>query len=488
MLACAVLAATAAVLEWSLEWGPHGSWARLGAVACALLLVLRHRFPVAVLWVLAAAVGAVPSVALLTAVAAFGAGRRVQTVRWPVAVFAVAALLPLAGAPATAPSAAQVVPLGVVMSVLAVLGPGLVGVVVGQQERAVRMLRESARAADGNARLAERSRIAAEMHDLLGHRLSLISLYSGGLELALAARQPALREEAAQIHTAASLAVAELQEVLGVLGQADDARPTEATGTRADTTALVAASRATGTPVSLEWTGEDLTGAAPRLRLAVHRVLREALSNAHRHAPGAPSDVRVDVDDDTVGVGVRNGPSPSLPSPGTGRGLAGLRERVGLLGGTLRATSMGAGFAVEAVLPRALALVPSAPTVDPEQVPSRWPGVLRAAAGAAGLLVVGALLLLGLRLVDRYAPGPVPLPEPGPVRVGMDREEVGRRVGPDDPLARAAALGHEPAVPAGADCVFPYVGQEPGPHPVHLVRYCFRDDRLVEVSRFTVRR
>ncbi|WP_428949924.1 sensor histidine kinase [Streptomyces sp. cg35] len=458
----------------------------LGAVA-VVLVVLRHRFPVVVLLGLSAAAGAVPAVALLTAAAAFEAGRRTGALRWPVVVFAAASLLPMATAPYRAPSAGQIVPLGMVVAVLAVIGPALVGIVVGQQERAVRLLRDSALAADGRARLAERSRIAAEMHDLVGHRLSLISLYSGGLELALAEREPFLQAEAAQIHTAAGLAVTELQEALGVLGPDDDTRPTEATGTHADLAALAAASRATGTPVTLEWTGDDLAGAVPRLRLAVHRVVREALSNAHRHASGAALQITVVSAQDDVRVRVHNGPSP-LPadSASTGLGLAGLRERVALLGGTLDAHATGAGFTVEAYLPRR----PPAqlPTADenPAPTPVRPARALRLTAGAAGLMVVGGLLLLGLRLVDRYAPEPVPLTEPGPIRLGMSRETVEQRAGENEPLARAAATGHEPPPPAAAACVYPYVSQEPDDDELHLVRYCFRDDRLVEISRFAV--
>ncbi|MEW1660097.1 histidine kinase [Streptomyces sp. NPDC093707] len=487
LAALAVLGATAGVLEWSLAWGFRGAGELLVGLAGVVLVVLRRWFPAVALLGLSATAGAVPAVALLTAVAACEAGRRAGELRWPGVVLGAASLLPLATAPYRAPSPEQIVPLGMVVAVLAVVGPVLVGVATGQQDRAVRILRDSALAADSRARLAERSRIAAEMHDLVGHRLSLISLYSGGLELALARREPSLRTEAAQIHTTAALAVVELQEVLGVLGPIDDTGPTEATGTRADLADLAAASRATGTTVLLEWTGDDLAGSPPRLRLAVHRIVREALSNAHRHAPGAALEIRVVSTRDHVRVSVHNGPSQAgADSSGTGLGLAGLRERVALLGGTLEARSTGGGFAVDACLPRLLPLHLPAPPQSPAPALTRPSRTLRLAAGAAGLLAVGGLLLLGLRLVDRYAPPPVPLTKPMPIRLGMSQETVEHRAGTDDPLARAAAAGRESRPPAGAHCIYPYVSQERPGVPLHLVRYCFRDDRLIDISRFDI--
>jgi signal transduction histidine kinase len=135
------------------------------------------------------------------------------------------------------------------------------------------------------ARLQEQARIAGEMHDLLGHRLSLISLYAGALEMGTRQGAPALSEQATLVRTTARTALDELRQVLGILkvaaprpdadGHGDDA------GTRADVSALVLASQRAGVPVQLEWDGEDLVGLDGRIRRAVHRVVREALTNVH---------------------------------------------------------------------------------------------------------------------------------------------------------------------------------------------------------------
>ena len=140
------------------------------------------------------------------------------------------------------------------LAVTTVVVPGLVGIAAGQQDRLLRALRERAaaaeearRLADSESRMRERSRIAAEMHDLVGHRLSLVSLHAGGLEMALLKEAPELRDEAAVVRRATRDAMQELREALGVLGPlardtGTDAL-TDATGTRADIEALVEESR-----------------------------------------------------------------------------------------------------------------------------------------------------------------------------------------------------------------------------------------------------
>jgi signal transduction histidine kinase len=161
------------------------------------------------------------------------------------------------------------------------------------------------------------------------------------------------------VRTTATTALAELREVLGIL-RVDTRRqetkgPDDGTGTHADIAALVEASRRAGLAVELVWTGEDLIGAEPRARRAVHRVVREALTNAHKHAPESATrvaivrdagKVRVEVSSDTTG--------PAMPrAPGTGLGLVGLQERVELADGTFSAGRVHARapFVVTAVLP-----------------------------------------------------------------------------------------------------------------------------------------
>ncbi|MFE2441671.1 sensor histidine kinase [Streptomyces sp. NPDC059426] len=236
----------------------------------------------------------------------------------------------MASATATGPSlgtgraAAYGLELGLVLAVTAVVVPGLVGTVYGQQARLLRALRErgdaaerARRSADSEARTHERSRIAAEMHDLVGHRLSLISLHAGALELALGEADSELREEAVLVRGATRDAMRELRQALGVLGPLGRATGpdafTDATGTRADVEALVAGSCDGGIAVRLEWRGPDLDMRPAQVRRAVHRVVRESLTNVHRYAAASHVTVRVEHDDRTVGVTVRNGASPSRP-------------------------------------------------------------------------------------------------------------------------------------------------------------------------------
>src|SRR5206468_5123409 len=126
------------------------------------------------------------------------------------------------------------------------------------------------------------------------------------------ARSPDVPGEVRLIRTTVGTAMHELRTILGVLREAGhgggEVAPADAIGTRADVTHLVNESRAAGVKVELDWIGADLTGAPPSVRRAVHRVVREALTNVHRHAGGAPARVVVERNVARVRVSVRNEP------------------------------------------------------------------------------------------------------------------------------------------------------------------------------------
>ncbi|MET9230396.1 histidine kinase [Lentzea sp. NPDC003310] len=242
-------------------------------------------------------------------------------------------------------------------SVFFVLFPAVSGMLLGRRRPMVRLLQERneylerARALTAaSARADERAHIAGEMHDMLGHRLSLISIHAGALELATARKAPQLHEQAELIRTTSSLAMAELREILGVLRTNPEPESLdEDTGTRSDIAALVEGS---GLAASLDWSGDDLHGADPRTRRAVHRVVREALTNVAKHAPAARTRVQVAVQAGRARIQVVNGPSATGPGKGTRRGLIGLEERVGLLGGSFSAGPPAeGGFRVAADVP-----------------------------------------------------------------------------------------------------------------------------------------
>ncbi|MFB7656919.1 MULTISPECIES: sensor histidine kinase [unclassified Streptomyces] len=250
--------------------------------------------------------------------------------------------------------------------VLLLLLPALAGTLLGRRRPLVSLLRErnayleQARTLTAAAaRMEERNRIAGEMHDLLGHRLSLISVHAGALELAAARQAPALSRQTELLRTTASAAMEELREILGVLRHADlsgpgDDRTGEERGSREDIAALVTESRQTGSVVQLEWAVPDAADVGARTRQAIHRVVREGLTNVLKHASGAPTWVEVRSVGGGVQVSVTNAP-PRAAAPshgGTGSGLVGCQERIALLGGTFEAGALvDGGFRVAVWLP-----------------------------------------------------------------------------------------------------------------------------------------
>ncbi|WP_406207670.1 histidine kinase [Kitasatospora sp. NBC_01560] len=476
--------------------GPAG-WIQLllGATALALLAV-RRRFPVTSLLGISVVVAMLPPAGLPAAVTAFTTAKHLTAPRHRSAVLLAATVLATLAGAASAPvlwhgSHSFGLALGAVLAATTLVVPGLLGTAGGQEDRLLRALRERAAAAeearrlvDSESRIHERSRIAAEMHDLVGHRLSLISLHAGGLEMALQKESPELRDEAALVRRATGDAMRELREVLGVLGPLGRDTGTDAltgaTGTRSDVEALAEESRSGGIPVELGWDGPDLTDRAAQVRRAVHRVVRESLTNVHRYAAGAPVTVAVTHTEDRVAVVVRNGHPPVPPEAatglGSGRGLVGLRERVAVLGGTLEAGPTPAGgFAVTARIPArpdlaagpaVVGTVVGAPTGEApgEEAPS-GPGpdeppagagrrTVQALSGFLGLMGVGVLMMGGLLLVSQAVSETGPR-HYEPPRIGMSRAMVEGAVYGDSTPARAAATGREPAHAAGVtSCLY----------------------------------
>ncbi|WP_410873024.1 sensor histidine kinase [Nocardia sp. A7] len=202
--------------------------------------------------------------------------------------------------------------------------------------RVERKLREQA------ARAAERSRIAAEMHDVLAHRLSLIALHTGVLTTKADTLPPPIAERLALLRTAATEALADLRDVLGALHDTETgSAPRDPVLREVDE--LVEQSRVAGQHVQIDATGRPEEAPAAH-RLAVYRIVQEGLSNARKHARGAQVTIRVCYQPPTTTVEITN--TAGAPAPGvvdSGFGLVGLRERVTALGGDLVAGPTGAG-------------------------------------------------------------------------------------------------------------------------------------------------
>lgn len=208
----------------------------------------------------------------------------------------------------------------------------------------------SHRSSINEARARERRRIAREMHDSLGHELSLITLRAGALEVARGL-DDRHRASAAALREAAGSATERLSEIVGLLPGDGQAPPSPGTETLRD---LVDRARDSGLPVAFERDRpEVVAGMTPVGRRAVHRIVQESLTNAAKHAPGAAVEVRLDPRPGWLRVVVAN-ERPSRPGarPGNGLGLVGLAERARAAGGTLSAGPTGeGGYVVAADLP-----------------------------------------------------------------------------------------------------------------------------------------
>ncbi|MEV4760106.1 histidine kinase [Micromonospora sp. NPDC049559] len=413
------------------------------------------------------------------------------------------------------------------------------------------LLEREQRGAAERIRMRERARIAQDMHDSLGHDLSLLALRAAALELApdLDERH---RRAAGELRASVAAATERLREIIGVLRE--DAEPAP-TGPVAESVAdLVERAREAGLPVRLREGGPEpaATGSGDRaatgiadagapgsapvgpamVRGAAYRVVQEALTNAARYAPGAAVTVRLEHAARWTRVRVVNarpsaggsalagpGASAGEAAPGaaavrvgaaavavgasgggTGSGLLGLRERVRLVGGTLRAGPRDGGFEVLAYLPheRAAAGSADAGPVAGGAVAPAGDGTVHAGPRSAVrlraarqrvrrslLLAVAAPVAIAAALCLAYYPFATlhtVLPDEAyqRLRVGQQRAELAhllpaRQVRqPDDAT---------PPAPAGTVCEF----YTDGNFPLALASYrlCFADGRLVAKDRLS---
>jgi signal transduction histidine kinase len=219
---------------------------------------------------------------------------------------------------------------------------------------------------------AERMRIARELHDVVAHSMAMINVQATAAGMQLAA-DPASAAEAIQaIRRASKSGLRELRAILEVLREVDGGRSAGPVPDLSAIAALVEATSAAGTPTTLEAAGPPVS-LPPPVALAAYRIVQESLTNVVRHAGRVAATVSLRHDGGYLHVDVVNdgGAVPAPFSDGTGAGLAGMRQRVAALGGTLDARPRpGGGFAVRAKL-----RVPAA-------TPARGPEAL--AAGPAG--------------------------------------------------------------------------------------------------------
>ncbi|MGP3975011.1 sensor histidine kinase [Streptomyces sp. 8N114] len=363
--AVVALATALSVQEAALGNGArYGSvWVAL-AVTAGLSLAVRHRWPSAVAALTGAVAGlaglVLPLLVALSHLASRGRPRAAGcAVLFAVTVNAAALALHLGPAPHLWETRSYGPVLLPVLAVVLGLWTGGKRRLVEALDARVEHLRTERMLRERSARLAERAAIAAEMHDVLAHRLSLIALHTG----VLATRKEALPERVADrvglLRTAATEALTDLRDVLGALRDPDtghdgdqycgaDSGPACGDGARGggaegpalrDPADVVAEARAAGQRVTAVL--DEAPARAPAAhRLAVLRIVQEALTNARKHAPESAVRIAVGYGPPVTLVEAVNGTGPAsgpLRLPPSGYGLVGLRERVEALGGELSA-------------------------------------------------------------------------------------------------------------------------------------------------------
>ncbi|MCX5214432.1 histidine kinase [Kitasatospora sp. NBC_00240] len=507
----------------------------LYVAAVALLFLMRRGLPVPVLLVTAAGAGAIDSFSPLLVCAAWSAGYRVTRALPTLGVMAASFTLMTATAVLHGD---DVVPAEGVAGfalggfLLFAALPALAGryhaqrraLVVALQERNDQLERERVMIAH-QARLRERHRIAQDMHDSLGHQLALISVHSGALEVDRSLTDPQ-RAAVGVLRQAAVAAMRELRVVVGVLHEESAppgaGRAGGGSGGGLDgIERLAEGSRAAGAAVVLSRTGEGrpLTAATEH---AAYRIVQEALTNAHKHAPGAPLSVALRYEPDALVVEVANGPAPEPPAAGQvvsgGQGLTGLRERARLVGGMVHAgPSAGGGWRLAAVLPYdhdgvaapaegAADTLPGAlPAGAAPAVPARATGrgvgraarlgrpgprnpAVGCAAGAAAvvLAVVGLLVWGMLAFVQALDDATVSKKTYESIAVGSAEADVRARLPVGSRVLTQGYQGTGPTPPAGASCSW-YISDEPGKDGFddeYVARFCFKDGTLIDKQHY----
>jgi signal transduction histidine kinase len=259
------------------------------------------------------------------------------------------------------------------VGLLSTIGPAAVVLYLEARKQLLQELRDRAERAEREthllaeqARFEERRRLAAEMHDVLTHGLSLMVLHAGAL--GISSQEPDVRKAAEEIRARGAMALDELRDLVGVLNTTTAdvsermANPSPRTGSAGtpeqppDPATLVAESVAAGIAVELDVEGER-SQMSPTIARTVHRIVQEALTNARKHAAGAEIRVELRYRPDGVGIRVvntppRRQPDEVLAGSGSGLGLSSLRHRVELVGGTLQAgATPDGGFRIAADLP-----------------------------------------------------------------------------------------------------------------------------------------
>ncbi|MFF3496084.1 sensor histidine kinase [Streptomyces sp. NPDC002795] len=490
LLLWGALALPVPAVEWLHLHEPDSTWQQLAGIAALGAATALHRRRPATAFLLAAAPGLAVASSLFTlsyggalAVFAYLMGLRSPAVRPSLLAFgalAVAGTVKISMRQVD-PAAEWLVLMGTLL--FGAVFPWLIGRYWRQSReltaagwaRAEQLEREHRIVAD-RARLRERARIAQDMHDSLGHELSLIALRAGALQVTPGLAE-AHRTAAAELRSAASDATDRLGAIIGLLREEDDEQaPLAPPG---ETIAeLVDRAAGSGLPVRLVSAPDSSDHARDSDDRAAYRVVQEALTNAAKYAPRAPVTVEARQDGATTSVTVTNARPADVPATptgsGSGTGLLGLRDRITALGGSFDAGPHDGGFRVSARLP-----APGAPRGDPadagfvhaRRTARRRVGLAFGAAAVAGTVLIGGAFTWyaytkthAVLTPQAYAQLPVGTP------LADVESRLPERTISDPPVERAPT-----PPPARADCRYYRASGELFVTVEHF-RLCFADD------------
>ncbi len=218
------------------------------------------------------------------------------------------------------------------------------------EERAVQLEQrreEAARVAVAE----ERARIARELHDVVAHSVSVMTVQASGVRRLLRPEQEREREALEEVERTGRQALAEMRRLLGVLRASEGAAALEPQPGLAQVESLLERARAAGLPVELSVEGERRQ-LSPGVDLSAYRIVQEGLTNALKHARDGRAEVRLRYRGERLEVEIASDGTPVSGADGGGHGLVGMRERALVCGGTLEASPQAdGGFLVRATLP-----------------------------------------------------------------------------------------------------------------------------------------
>ncbi len=361
-IAGALLVVVSAVARFSEVNGDRDLVGWIAALLPAPIVLLRRRFVWAVLGVCVASFAVFVIVAPFTPGAPFAVAIALYTVfaqterrtaLWTAAVViaVMVALTVVSGGHVLPPGIVEVI---VTMGFAAALGDAVrtrrayIAEITGRALRA-----EATREAEASRRVAEdRLRIARDLHDVVAHQISVISLNAGVASSTLESRPDLTREALATIRTASRTVLGEIGDMLSTLRSAEDAPPLAPTVGLVSIDALVDTFAASGLQVTVR---RDDGGAAlaPAADVVAYRVIQEALTNAHKHGSGSHAHLRLTLDGPRMQIAVTNPVVAGARTSESGYGLAGIRERVASVRGTVEAVAHAGVFRLRVWLPLA---------------------------------------------------------------------------------------------------------------------------------------